>query len=64
MLGIKRVIQPEDVGTTIMQVGFVECKPRGWTFSGKGREGPQAAWINFINQHGGFARFATEPFKL
>ena len=64
LLGIKRVIESKHVGTTMLQLGFAECKPRGWTFTGKGREGPQANWINFINMNGGFARFASEPFKI
>jgi len=64
LVGRQVHVTPEHVGTTILQLGFVECKPRGWVFTGKGREGPQANWVTLINKLGGFARFASEPFEL
>jgi hypothetical protein len=40
-----RVIQPEDVGARIAQIGWRECKRPGWTYSGRGREEAQARWL-------------------
>lgn len=66
LLGIKKTIEPKDVGRMILMLGFAECKPTGWVLKGggRGREVAQANWINFINKNGGFARFASGPFTL
>jgi hypothetical protein len=64
ILGIPRRIGILDVGRTILQFGSVECKPPGWRFTGSGREGPQAAWLNLILKNGGFACFSTGKVEL
>lgn len=61
---IPRRITPEMVGTTIGQFASIEVKERGWKYTGKGREAGQSNWITLINSKGGFACFASEPFKL
>lgn len=64
ILAIPRLITPVMVGTTIAQFGSVEVKEPGWTFTGKGREGPQAAWGALILRAGGYATFSTGEINL
>ena len=64
ILAIPRVIRPIDVGTTIAQFGAVEVKAPGVKVNGKGREGPQNAWISLINRIGGYACFSNGDVQL
>lgn len=65
ILGIPRVIRPQDVGTTIAQFGSVEAKKPGWVFNPNDpHEAAQAAWAALINKIGGFACFSTGSITL
>ena len=65
ILAIPRVVTPDMVGTTIAQFGSLECKRPGWKFNPNDeREAAQAAWLNLINELGGFARFTTGEVQL
>lgn len=64
ILAIPRTITPDMVGQRIAQFGAVECKAPGWTYTGKGREAGQAAWLALINKAGGFAAFSTGEVRL
>lgn len=64
ILCIPRVIQPQDVGRTIGQFGSIEAKRPGWSFTGKGREAGQMAWLSLIASKGGLAMFSTGTVKL
>jgi hypothetical protein len=64
ILAIPRVIRQEDVGDTMAQFGAVETKRPGWTFTGEGAEGPQAAWLALIQRLGGYACFSTGELEL
>lgn len=45
------------VGTTIGQFAAVECKPRGWTYTGAGREEAQMRYGQGVIAHGGRFKF-------
>jgi len=64
ILAIPRTITPDMVGTTLAQFGSVEMKAPGWTYTGKGREAGQAAWLALINKIGGFGCFTTGGLSL
>lgn len=64
ILAIPRQITPEMVGTCIAQFGSVECKHPGWTYTGKGREAGQAAWLALIKKLGGYSAFSTGDLTL
>ena len=53
------MITPVHVGAVIAQVVGREIKPRGWRYTGAGRETAQANWINLMLADGGDACFAT-----
>lgn len=64
ILAIPRVITTAMAGTTIAQFGAVEVKRPGWTFTGKGREAGQQAWLALVAKAGGFATFSTGEVTL
>ena len=64
ILAIPRTITPAMVGTKIAQFGAIETKRPGWTYTGKGQEAGQAAWLALINSVGGYARFSTGEITL
>lgn len=61
---IRRRVVPEMVGTTIAQFGSIECKRPGWTFTGRGEEAGQAAWLALVARLGGYATFSTGEAQL
>lgn len=61
---VPRLIVPQDVGRTIGQFASVEVKRPGWSFTGKGREVGQMAWLSLIASKGGVAMFSTGAIKL
>lgn len=65
LIGIRQVlIEPHHVGMTLGQFASVEVKEPGWTYSGRGREPAQLAWIEHVRKLGGFACFADGPEGL
>lgn len=65
LIGIRQVlIEPHHVGLTLGQFASVEVKEPGWTYSGRGREPAQLAWIEHVRKLGGFACFADGPEGL
>lgn len=61
---IPRIITPDMVGKRIAQFGSWEVKPDGWTYSGKGREPAQLAWLTLVRSVGGHADFTTGHLDL
>jgi hypothetical protein len=62
LIGItQHTIRPEDVGKTVGIITSIEVKHESWVYTGTSREIAQLAWIEMINQFGGFATFATSP---
>lgn len=57
--GEPRLITPQMVGGTILQFWSRECKPVGWTYTGRGREPAQLRWLLLLAAHGGDAAFTT-----
>lgn len=53
------LVEPHHVGMILAQFLSREIKPRGWRYTGRGREAAQAAWIQLVLAHGGDACFAT-----
>lgn len=51
------LITAEMVGTTIGQFAAIECKPRGWTYTGAGRETAQMAFGQGVIAKGGRFKF-------
>lgn len=64
ILGIPRLIRPQDVGRTICQFGSVETKRPGWRYTGTEQEEGQATWLTLIQRLGGYATFSTGDIKL
>ena len=61
---IPRMVTPDMVGTTVGQFAALECKRRGWKYTGTDREAGQAAWLALISRLGGYARFTTGSIEL
>jgi hypothetical protein len=61
---IPRIITADQVGKRIAQFGSIEVKPPGWTYTGKGREAGQAAWLALITRLGGYACFSAGDINL
>ena len=53
------VITQEMVGKTIGVFTSIEAKRFPWTYTGKGREGPQNKWRLLVESLGGIAMFAN-----
>ena len=53
------VVRPQDVGRKLGVFVSVEHKKPSWSYTGKGREGPQTNWIQGVEAFGGVALFAT-----
>lgn len=65
LIGIQSfVVTPEHVGQTIGRFVSVECKARGWKYSGNAHERAQRNWAEFVIGKGGLAIFASEPHHL
>jgi len=65
LIGIlPRRVQPHDVGRVIGQFVSIEAKRPGWSFSGKGREAGQAAWLALVAKMGGVATCSTGEVQL
>lgn len=58
------VVQPGDVGKTIGVFTSFEIKHEGWTYTGKGREPAQLAWIELIMALGGIAAFISHENQI
>jgi len=64
ILAIPRLITPAHVGTTIAQIGGIECKRAGWTFGHEKREQAQAAFGALLTSVGGHFQFSTGEVTL
>lgn len=65
LIGIRPLMITQDmIGKTIGQFVSIEVKSENWKYTGTEREIAQKAWIDFINNHGGFAIFANRPEDL
>jgi hypothetical protein len=58
------LITPEMVGTTILQFTSIEVKDAGWSYKGDEHEAAQKAWIDAVNQRGGYGAFISDPDQL
>lgn len=57
-------VEQRHVGTKIGQFVSVECKEKGWQYSGDAHEQAQLNFANFVVSKGGAAIFASEPHHL
>lgn len=57
--GRPRLVTPDMVGSTILQLWVREMKPVGWYYTGTGREPAQLRFIELVLAHGGDAAFST-----
>jgi len=64
ILGIPRLIEPQHVGRTVLQLVGVESKRPGWRYTGNEHEAAQAAWLALLVSHGGFGKFSTGDLEL
>lgn len=58
------VIGPEHVGQVVGVFTAVEVKEPGWSYSGRGREVAQKAWIDLVKSLGGIAKFCSDVREL
>ena len=55
-----KVIKSSDlIGLYMGRFIAIECKPKGWKYTGRDREVAQLNYINLVKKHGGIAMFAT-----
>lgn len=58
------VIGPEHVGQVVGVFTSIEVKEPGWSYSGKGPEVAQKAWIDLVRSLGGIAKFVSDTEEL
>jgi hypothetical protein len=63
---INKIVKSSDLIGLTAQGRFIalECKHKGWHYTGTDRERAQLAFITLINAMGGYAAFITSPDEL
>lgn len=65
LIGLRPVlITAAMVGSTIGQFMAIECKHPGWSYTGKGREVQQQAYLSLAASKGAYACFSTGELHL